>query len=92
MLVISLAELKEFERAEHYANNVLHMLDNDKTGYYLLAYIEYARGNFDKSLDYMQSSLRHGLPPYMVEETIKDELYISKLFKKGKAYNEKDYK
>ena len=90
MLVISLVELDELSEAEKYANNVLHMLDNNKTGYYLLGYVEYAKGNKSKSLDYMESSLRHGLPPYVIEETINDELYLSKLFKKGKAHDEDD--
>jgi len=90
MLVISLVELDELSEAEKYANNVLHMLDNNKTGYYLLGYVEYAKGNKLKSLDYMESSLRHGLQPYVIEETINDELYLSKLFKKRKAYDEDD--
>ena len=53
---------KTEKEAEKYANNVLYMLDNNKRGYYLLGYLEFAKGNMEKSLDYMESAMHNGLP------------------------------
>ena len=83
LLVISLVELKEYEEAEKYANNVLYMLDNNKRGYYLLGYLEFAKGNMEKSLDYMESAMHNGLPKNAIESTIHDKIYLDRLFNKN---------
>lgn len=70
----------EVNEAEKYANNVLYKLDNNKTGYYLLGYLEYARGNKKKSIANLKSSLSFGLPKYFIEETIKDEKFLNDLY------------
>jgi tetratricopeptide (TPR) repeat protein len=80
ILVFSLVELNELNEAEKYAKNVLHNLNDNEYGFYLLGYVRYAQNEIADSIDCMRTAMDNGIPKSYITEIIHDNDYIDRLF------------
>lgn len=85
VMVMSLIEVQNISLAKKFANNVLFNNKNEKLGYYLLGYVNYAERNFLNSIDYLRLALENGFPPEEIKSTFTDEEFLNAVFSNKKV-------